>query len=99
MREIGRTIAAEIERLFETKVNLATCVFRTKIASVPAGKRPVFRLDCGRHSVENGQDSVQFFGATSQIDWQSLHDELAKHKHLILMLLWQEYKEGAPSGY
>lgn len=32
-------------------------------------------------------------------DWQSLHDELAKNKHLTLMLLWQEYKEGTPSGY
>jgi transposase len=35
----------------------------------------------------------------SQPDWQSLHDELAKHKKLTLMLLWQEYKEGTPSGY
>jgi len=32
-------------------------------------------------------------------DWQSLHDELANNKHLTLMLLWQEYKEGTPSGY
>jgi hypothetical protein len=35
----------------------------------------------------------------SQPDWQSLHDELAKNKQLTLMLLWQEYKEGTPSGY
>jgi len=35
----------------------------------------------------------------SQPDWQSMHDELAKHKKLTLMLLWQEYKEGTPSGY
>lgn len=35
----------------------------------------------------------------SQPDWQSLHDELLKHKHLTLMLLWQEYKEGEPAGY
>lgn len=34
-----------------------------------------------------------------QPDWQSLHDELARHKKLTLMLLWQEYKEGEPSGY
>ena len=34
-----------------------------------------------------------------QPDWQSLHDELTRHKHLTLMLLWQEYKEGEPSGY
>ena len=34
-----------------------------------------------------------------QPDWQSLHDELTSHKHLTLMLLWQEYKEGEPSGY
>jgi len=25
-------------------------------------------------------------------DWQTLHDELISHKHLTLMLLWQEYK-------
>jgi len=35
----------------------------------------------------------------AQPDWQSLHDELIKHKKLTLMLLWQEYKEGDPSGY
>lgn len=35
----------------------------------------------------------------SQPDWQSLHDEITRHKHLTLMLLWQEYKEGDPSGY
>ena len=34
-----------------------------------------------------------------QPDWQSLHDELAKHKKLTLMLLWQEYKEKEPTGY
>jgi len=35
----------------------------------------------------------------SQPDWQALHDELTKHKKLTLMLLWQEYKEGAPADY
>ncbi len=35
----------------------------------------------------------------SQPDWQTLHDELIKHKKLTLMLLWQEYKEDAPAGY
>ena len=34
-----------------------------------------------------------------QPDWQALHDELSRHKHLTLMLLWQEYKEGEPTGY
>jgi len=34
-----------------------------------------------------------------QPDWQALHDEFSRHKHLTLMLLWQEYKEGEPSGY
>jgi len=33
-----------------------------------------------------------------QPDWQHLHDELARHKKLTLILLWQEYKEGEPSG-
>jgi len=32
-------------------------------------------------------------------DWASLHNELLSHKHLTLMLLWQEYKEREPSGY
>jgi transposase len=35
----------------------------------------------------------------SQPDWQVLHDELATKDKLSLMLLWQEYKEGAPTGY
>lgn len=32
-------------------------------------------------------------------DWRAMHDELARHKHLTLLLLWQEYKEGDPAGY
>lgn len=32
-------------------------------------------------------------------DWVALHNELLSHKHLTLMLLWQEYKEQEPSGY
>jgi transposase len=32
-------------------------------------------------------------------NWNSLHDELASHKNLTLMLLWQEYKELEPDGY
>ena len=35
----------------------------------------------------------------SSPDWQSVCDELAKHRRLTLMLLWQEYKENNPSGY
>jgi len=35
----------------------------------------------------------------SQPDWQALHDDLATHKSLTLMLLWQEYKAGEPDGY
>jgi len=35
----------------------------------------------------------------SQPDWRFMYDELARHRHLTLMLLWQEYKEGNPSGY
>ena len=31
------------------------CVFRTKTATVPIGKRPAFRLENGHHSGENGQ--------------------------------------------
>jgi transposase len=32
-------------------------------------------------------------------DWPVLHRELRTHKHLTMMLLWQEYKEREPSGY
>lgn len=32
-------------------------------------------------------------------DWNALHDELATHKNLTLMLLWQEYKEQTPGGF
>lgn len=34
-----------------------------------------------------------------QPDWQSLHDELTSHKHLTLMLLWQEYTLLLQSGH
>lgn len=34
-----------------------------------------------------------------QPNWRALHDELVKHKHLTLLLLWQEYKEEEPGGY
>jgi len=39
------------------------------------------------------------FRKLPQPDWQALHDELVKHKKLTLMLLWQEYKDGDPTGY
>ena len=32
-------------------------------------------------------------------DWNALHNELATHKNLTLMLLWQEYKEMTPDGF
>jgi transposase len=35
----------------------------------------------------------------TQPDWHSLNSEFVAHKNLTLMLLWQEYKEGDPSGY
>jgi transposase len=35
----------------------------------------------------------------TQPDWHALNSELVTHKNLTLMLLWQEYKEGDPSGY
>lgn len=34
-----------------------------------------------------------------QPDWHALNSEFVAHKNLTLMLLWQEYKEGDPSGY
>ena len=35
----------------------------------------------------------------TQPDWHILNSEFVTHKNLTLMLLWQEYKEGDPSGY
>ena len=32
-------------------------------------------------------------------DWNALHNELATHKNLTLMLLWQEYKEQTSDGF
>jgi transposase len=32
-------------------------------------------------------------------DWNAIHNELATHKNLTLMLLWQEYKEVTPDGF
>lgn len=32
-------------------------------------------------------------------DWQALHAELRRHKHVTLDLLWQEYKEANPDGF
>src|SRR4030095_1035134 len=32
-------------------------------------------------------------------DFAAVHDELRRHKHVTLQLLWQEYKEANPDGY
>jgi transposase len=32
-------------------------------------------------------------------DFASVHDDLRRHKHVTLQLLWQEYKEANPDGY
>jgi transposase len=32
-------------------------------------------------------------------DWKKVREELSRHKHLTLMLLWSEYKEANPSGF
>ena len=32
-------------------------------------------------------------------DFPAIHEELRRHKHLTLQLLWQEYKQDAPEGY
>jgi transposase len=37
--------------------------------------------------------------ARPQPDWRRLHLELKKHRHVTLMLLWQEYKAENPEGY
>ena len=61
-----------------------------KAATVPFGIRPTFRFGSGHCSGEFGPTARKL----SQPDWQELHDELATHKSLTLMLLWQEYKAG-----
>jgi transposase len=32
-------------------------------------------------------------------DWPNVHEELKRHKHLSLFLLWEEYKQQHPEGY
>jgi transposase len=32
-------------------------------------------------------------------DWPTVHEELKRHKHLSLFLLWEEYKQKHPEGY
>jgi transposase len=32
-------------------------------------------------------------------DWAKVHEELRRHKHVTLQLLWQEYREAHPDGY
>ena len=39
------------------------------------------------------------FASCTSPTGKALNDELSRHKHLTLILLWQEYKEGEPSGY
>lgn len=35
----------------------------------------------------------------SQPDFESIHEQLRRHRHLTLQLLWEEYREGNPEGY
>lgn len=35
----------------------------------------------------------------SQPDFGSIHEQLRRHQHLTLQLLWEEYREGNPEGY
>ena len=38
-------------------------------------------------------------GVRIEPDWSEVHRELKRHRHLTLMLLWQEYKAATPDGY
>src|SRR5689334_16586870 len=37
--------------------------------------------------------------ARSQPDFASFHEQLRKHRHLTLQLLWEEYRQANPDGY
>lgn len=41
-----------------------------------------------------GESSVR-----TQPDWSEVHRELKRHRHLTLMLLWEEYKAATPDGF
>lgn len=34
-----------------------------------------------------------------QPDWQAIHEQLQRHRHLTLQLLWEEYRQTHPEGY
>lgn len=38
-------------------------------------------------------------GAKELPDWHTIREDLSRHKHTTLMLLWTEYKEAHPDGY
>jgi len=46
-----------------------------------------------------GQSGRPVAGAMPLPDFPSLHEELRRHRHLTLQLLWQEYKQAHPDGY
>jgi len=37
--------------------------------------------------------------ARSQPDFAAIHEQLRRHRHLTLQLLWEEYREANPDGY
>jgi transposase len=46
-----------------------------------------------------GQSGRPVVGEMPLPDFPSLHQELRRHRHLTLQLLWQEYKQAHPDGY
>lgn len=32
-------------------------------------------------------------------DWKAIHEQLQKHRHLTLQLVWEEYRQSHPDGY
>jgi transposase len=45
-----------------------------------------------------GQSGRPVAGEMPLPDFPSLHQELRRHRHLTLQLLWQEYKQAHPDG-
>ena len=45
------------------------------------------------------RDRYQPVGDPREPDWAQVHEELRRHKHLTLRLVWTEYRRDHPDGY
>jgi transposase len=48
---------------------------------------------------ENQPVQVRTVRQRPQPDWKAIHEQLQRHRHLTLQLLWEEYRQAHPEGY